>query len=89
MDLTKLIEERNRLAREMDIHALRGSALQKKFEGAVLALQEVCPHAEVKTQSSYHSGGYDYCAETIHNTYCTTCGFLVETRTDLHHGRFG
>lgn len=89
MDLSKLISARGAAARELDIHELKGKALQKRYEGAVLALQEACPHEHTSESRSYHSGGYDYCASTISNTYCNTCGFLVDTHKETHHGRYG
>lgn len=88
-DLQSLLEARDRAGRELDIHNLKGKALQKKYEGAVLELQAVCPHEHLDHQQTYFSGGYDYCASTVHNTYCKTCGFLVETRDEQHYGRFG
>ena len=88
-DLQSLIEARNLLARELDLHRLKGISLQKKYEGAVLALQEACPHSDLDEQRKYHGGGYDYCASTTVNVYCKTCGFLVDTQDIQHHGRFG
>lgn len=88
-DLQPLIDARALLARELDLHHLKGTSLQKKYEGAVLALQAACPHTKVDVQRTYHEGGYDYCASTISNTYCKTCGFLVDTHEETHHGRFG
>lgn len=88
-DLQPLLDARNLLARELDLHRLKGTSLQKKYEGAVLALQEACQHSDLDEQHTYHQGGYDYCASTTVNTYCKTCGFLVDTHEETHHGRFG
>ena len=87
--LSTLITARDTAGRELDIHNLKGKAIQKKYDAAVYALQEACPHEHVNVQRSYHSGGYDYCASTITNTYCKTCGFLVDSHEETHHGRFG
>jgi len=83
------LEERNRAGRELDLHTLRGKSLQRKYEAAVAALQDACPHEVVNEQVKYFTGGYDYCASTVTNVYCKTCGFLVDTREDVHHGRYG
>lgn len=87
--LEALIENRNRAGRELDIHNLKGKAIEKRYEAAVYALQAACPHEDLDKQQVYFSGGYDYCASTTHNTYCKTCGFLVDTHDEVHHGRFG
>lgn len=78
--IQQLLDERNVLARELDIHNLKGEALTKKYQAAVLNLQDECPHEFTASESTYYEGGFDYRAETIKNTFCKQCGFLVDTQ---------
>ena len=87
--LQDLKDARDVAARELDIHDLKGKALQKKYDAAVLLLQEACPHEDQHHEETYFSGGYDYCASTSHRIYCKTCGYLVDSYDETHHGRYG
>ena len=88
-DLQPLIEARSLLARELDLHRLKGISLQKKYEGAVLALQAACTHTDLDEEWKYYSGGYDYCAETFYKTTCRTCSKVIKQWSKTHHGIYG
>jgi hypothetical protein len=87
--LTTLIEARELAAAKLRIHNLRGETLQNVYQQTVDALQEACPHKDVKHDKTYHSGGYDYCASTDHTWTCNTCGKLLKHETESHYGIFG
>ena len=85
-DLDLLVSKRDRLLKEQQIHNLRGTSLSKQIEVAVAALQDNCPHLDVVETSDYHSGGYDYCAETFYTDTCNTCGKVLRQWSKSHHG---
>lgn len=87
--LETLIEQRETLSKQLQLHNLRGEAMRKKLDAVVEQLQVTCGHEDTETTSTYHGGGYDYCATTFYTTTCLTCGKKLESWTKDHHGIFG
>lgn len=88
-DLQHLITVRDDLRTRLRLHQLRGDALMDKVDRAITAVQEACPHDDVEKTSTYHSGGYDYTAETRYRVRCKVCDKLVKTWTKDHPGIYG
>jgi nitrite reductase/ring-hydroxylating ferredoxin subunit len=88
-DLQRLIKVRDDLRTRLRLHELRGEALMKKVDEAITAVQEACPHEDTEETSTYHGGGYDYCAETNYRLRCNTCQKLLKKWTETHHGIYG
>ena len=88
-NLQCLVDQRKLLAKQLQLHELKGESLRKKLEAVETKLQEACSHDEVEETSSYHSGGYDYCAETFYSHTCRTCGKVVKRWSKTHHGIYG
>ena len=77
------------LTQQLKLHELRGAALTKRTDKAIAAVQEICPHTDVEKTSTYHSGGYDYCAETRYKVTCKVCDKVVKAWTQDHPGVYG
>ncbi len=88
-EISTIIEQRDLLLKQQALLSLQQSSLQKKIDAAVAQLQQICNHAENQIDSTYHGGGYDYCAETRYRQHCLTCGKTLRTWDKLHHGVFG
>lgn len=88
-DLNHLIEVRDNLQQQLKLLDLRREALQKKVDASVQAVQATCTHEDVEETSSYHGGGYDYCAETFYSQTCRTCGKVLKQWSKTHHGVYG
>jgi hypothetical protein len=89
LSLSDLITARETARQRLKIHNLKGATLRKDLEAAVENVQNACPHKDVKHDTKYHGGGYDYCAQTDHTWTCNTCGLLLKHETEQHHGHFG
>lgn len=63
--MDKLIEQRNTPEQRLKVHVLCEEALRRQLDALVERLQAECPHEHTTTTSTYHGGGYDYCAETF------------------------
>lgn len=87
--LSTLIEQRDSLQKQMQLLNLREAALQKRIDKVVSQLQAECQHESARVDSTYFSGGYDYCAETRYHQHCLTCGKTLQTWTKVHHGVYG
>lgn len=88
-NLQPLIEQRELLTRQLQLHELKGESLQKKLDAAVAKLQDACQHDDVEETSSYHGGGYDYCAESFYTHTCRTCGKVLKQWSKMHYGIYG
>lgn len=87
--LPQLLEVRDNLARQLDLHAVRGKALEKKYHQVLRELQAACPHEDQVKSTTYTEGGYDYCATTRVVYTCKTCGAILNVIEETHHGRYG
>jgi hypothetical protein len=88
-EIQKLVANLDKAQQVLAIHKLRGAVLERDRDTAIAALQEACRHDDVLHETSYHSGGYDYCATTDHTWTCKLCGKLIKHDTEMHHGRYG
>ena len=88
-DLNHLIAVRDRLKQQLKLHTLRGEALSNKLDKVIEEVQGACAHAFTEQTSTYHTGGYDYCAETHYSLRCETCDKLLKKWTVTHHGIYG
>lgn len=81
-----LLDKLDVVKRELEIHKLRGAALNNKRSELQLAIKEMCPHPQeyLKKESRYCSGSYYDRASTAHWTECTLCGSQSEITTEIH-----
>ena len=88
-NLQSLADECELLRKQLQLHELKGDSLRNKLEAAEVKLQAACPHEDVEETSSYHGGGYDYCAETFYTHTCRTCGKVLKQWSKTHYGIYG
>lgn len=89
MDINTLKQQQELLTAQLRIASLKVESLSDKLQKVTSAIQETCPHDAVEQTSSYHGGGYDYCAETFYKTTCKDCGKVIKTWSKTHHGIYG
>ena len=88
-ELSTIKDELKTAKAEAKLADLRAGVAHGKVEKLVKELQATCTHPKTKTTSSYHSGGYDFCAETFYSETCTSCDKIIRTWEKMHHGIYG
>jgi hypothetical protein len=87
--IESLTKRRAELQHRIKIHQLKEEAMQKELDEITRDLQQLCLHTDIERTSSYHTGGYDYCAETIYTERCKVCEKALRTWSKMHHNIYG
>jgi hypothetical protein len=59
--------------------------LSYRARALLTAVQEICPHPEVRKEDKYYPGGYDFLSTVVISEYCKDCGKLLKYYDDPEH----